>query len=195
MPIQQTKHIYNLATTKQLIDINHDAVNFQCQFSVASKDGKPFQASVVNQSILDNSDQFDFQDVDDGHFSGDLRADRNVYQNFFLLMKAPAPTAVEVTLNFEQLPDYIPNGKGTLVDSKIIGGSGNMKIWGGVLLTCVIMALIWHYAKVDHTTGGSGGVGGGGGGAPITAHQPRSVLPDLAPRSSLLADLKKIPIE
>lgn len=98
---------YTVNKVKQLVDLNGSSVNFDVNFRVTSKDGKPFQMLVVDQTTLDNNPNLEYKNVTEGQISGNVRSDKNVYQNHFLVLKADNPTMCEVELQKTELPKMI----------------------------------------------------------------------------------------
>ena len=95
---------YTVNKVKQLVDLNGSSVNFDVNFRITSKDGKPFQMLVVDQTTLDNNPNLEYKNVTEGQISGNVRSDKNVYQNHFLVLKADNPTMCEVELQKTELP-------------------------------------------------------------------------------------------
>lgn len=97
---------YSVSKKLQLIDINHDMINFRVRFQLSSD--KPFYALIVDQETLDNTDmkQIDFHYVQDS-LSGEVVSDKNTYQNYYILLKSDEPTDVLVQLFTTPLPDFI----------------------------------------------------------------------------------------
>jgi len=105
MPL--TKKIYNIANRQTLVDLNGDSINFKLDFQVGNKDNKEFEMLVVTQSTLDSGKPIEYKKVQ-GSMSGNMLSDKNVYQNYYLILRAQEPTEITVELNFEKLPDVIP---------------------------------------------------------------------------------------
>ena len=103
MSINKTTQLNN---RQQLIDLNGDTVNFDINFTVSSKKGESFELLVVDQSTLDNNPQLEFQQVN-GTISGNVRTDKNIYQNYFLCMRAPLPCDVDILINKQEIPPQI----------------------------------------------------------------------------------------
>lgn len=101
MSIQKT---YNVSTQKQLIDLNGNLVNFELEFIAQSKNGEPFEIVVVDQAILDSQHSLPYKKAVDGKISGNLLADKNIYQNYFLIIRAENDCEVNVTINKKELP-------------------------------------------------------------------------------------------
>lgn len=95
---------YNVGTMKQLIDLNGNSVNFDLNFHVVSKDRKPFQLVVVDQATLDNNPNLEYQRVDNGEISGQVIQDKNIYQNFFMVLRSEQPCECTVQTIKKDLP-------------------------------------------------------------------------------------------
>ncbi|MBS0627248.1 MAG: hypothetical protein JSS09_03445 [Verrucomicrobia bacterium] len=93
-----------LTKTKQLVDLNGDSTNFRIQFNISSKDNKPFEMAIVDQTTLDNNPNIEYIQVNEGQRSGQFEETSNVYQNYFLVLKAQQPCEVIVEINKEELP-------------------------------------------------------------------------------------------
>lgn len=96
----------SLKPQKQLIDLNEDLVLFDLVVSVKSKDAKEFDAVILTQTELDNQ-----QDLQYKKFQGAMQArlvnDKNVYQNYFLCIKADKPQDVEIDIVQNPPPEPI----------------------------------------------------------------------------------------
>ena len=98
--IQKT---YTLGPIKQLVDLNGDTTNFDLTFSVTSKDGAEFYAVVVDQTTLDNDPNPEYKKAP-GTISGNIVADKGIYQNYFLLLKSEKPCECEVVIELKEIP-------------------------------------------------------------------------------------------
>ena len=94
---------YSVSKVKQLIDLNGDSVNFDLKFTVKSRDNSPFDISVVDQDTLDNNSELKYRNVTNGSISGQLKQDKNVYQNHFLILKADSPCECDVEIEKTEL--------------------------------------------------------------------------------------------
>ena len=90
---------YNLNKTKQLIDLNGDTTNFEIQFTATTPNKEPFYAIVVDQNTLDSDNPINFKKVTDGTISGNIRNDKNIYNNYFLLLKSDDPCECFVNID------------------------------------------------------------------------------------------------
>jgi len=98
-----TTKTYKLSKIKQLIDLNGDTVNFDLTFSAKSSDGSKFDALVVSQDQLDSGEPLEYKKAD-GSISGSIVADKDVYQNYFLLLKSDNPVDCEVKIDMKNIP-------------------------------------------------------------------------------------------
>jgi hypothetical protein len=81
--------IYKLTDRPQLIDLNADLVNFDLEFLVKSTiPNKEFNAIVLTQQQIDVIDinKIDMKKAQ-GQISGNINANNNKYQNYFLILK------------------------------------------------------------------------------------------------------------
>jgi len=99
-----TKKTYNLSTIKTLIDLSGDSINFEATFKIVSKNKQPFYILVIDQTGLDNNPNPEYQVADKGEISGTIKQDKNVYQNFFILLKADKPCECDVLIEKRELP-------------------------------------------------------------------------------------------
>ena len=83
-----SKTVYTINNVKKLIDLNGDLVNFDIYFKVTSKNREPFELLVVDQATLDNNPNIEYKIVQDGEISGNVKNDKGVFQNYFLILKA-----------------------------------------------------------------------------------------------------------
>jgi hypothetical protein len=97
------KKTYTLGKIKQLIDLNGESTNFELSFTIKCKDDTPFQILVVDQTTLDNSTELDYKDARKV-ISGNIIADKNIYQNYYLILRSEVPCVVDVELNKKELP-------------------------------------------------------------------------------------------
>lgn len=153
---------YKLGRIKQLIDLNGDVTNFNLKFSVKSKDNSEFEAIVVDQNTLDNNQNIEYKKAP-GTISGNIVADKNVYQNYFLLLKSEIPsecvveTELEIiepnpqyTENYDEEQNYEEQNKQELNQNKQVLKSTNSKKMDYkkiLILLVVIAGCIFIYYK------------------------------------------------
>lgn len=104
MSIKKTVKVTN---RQQLIDLNDDTVNFDLSFTATAKNGEEFEVVVVDQSTLDNNPNIEFKKAN-GSISGNIISDKNVYQNYFLCLRAPQPCEIEIDIVKKEIPPQLP---------------------------------------------------------------------------------------
>ena len=102
-----TQNSYSLTNRQHLVDLNGEMTNFNLTFTVTSKNNESFDVLVVDQTTLDNQPKLDFKRAN-GTISGNIIADKNVYQNYFLCLKADKPCDVTVTIDLKEIPPQLP---------------------------------------------------------------------------------------
>lgn len=131
-------HILNVTSVKQLVDLNKQLTNFKCQFHVESENKQPFEMIVINQRLLDKQEDIEFINVEDGVNSGEFVMDKNIYDNWFLVLRSKQPVKVFVKIDTEPLPDTIISEK-----EKINAVSINSIIKNTLLV--ILVGLIAYY--------------------------------------------------
>jgi hypothetical protein len=99
-----TTKSYEITKIKQLIDLNGDSVNFDINFRVYTRDKRPFEMTIVDQATLDNNTSIEYQKVVDGDINGQIIEDKNVYKNYFIILKAEQPCVCFVEIDKKELP-------------------------------------------------------------------------------------------
>ena len=89
------------------MDLNGDSKNFDLTFTCTSKDGAPFEVLVVDQATLDSTPTLQYKKAN-GTISGNIVADKNVYQNYFLVLKADKPCEVTVKTIKKDIQPKVP---------------------------------------------------------------------------------------
>lgn len=88
----------------QLIDLNKEFVNFDIMFECKSVDAtKDFEIIVVNQEQLNTIDltNLTMKRTKGGYISGNIVADEDKYQNYFLILRSATEEPVEVDLEIK----------------------------------------------------------------------------------------------
>jgi len=98
------KEVYNLSTMTRVIDLNKNMVTYDIEFSVRSENGEPFSMAVVDKTTLENSTSIDFKQVESGQITSNLVQDKQVYQNYLLLLKSDVGCKCEVVITRKELP-------------------------------------------------------------------------------------------
>lgn len=99
-----TEKNVKLNSTKQLIDLNGEKVNFELHFEVESEDHKPFYATVITQKLLDSDVEPQFKHMEDGAMNVDIKNDNGVYENYLLLLKSEEPMNCKVSIDIKDVP-------------------------------------------------------------------------------------------
>jgi hypothetical protein len=87
--------IYQVDKHKQLIPLNNSMVNFSCFFEVKSKNSKPFNIGIAEQSSMDKPNQC--KAVQDGYINGQIESDGQL-KTYFLILKSTEPCECEVRI-------------------------------------------------------------------------------------------------
>lgn len=91
-----------LSPRQQLVDLNGETTNFNITFTVTSKNNEQFDLLVVDQTTLDNNPKLEFKRAN-GTISGNIISDKNVYQNYFLCIKADQECEVDVVIDKKEV--------------------------------------------------------------------------------------------
>ena len=111
------KHIL-VNDIKKLVDLNGDDINFDIDFRVTSKNGEPFIISVVDQNTLDNQEDLEYKEVEDGIISGNVKNNKNVYQNYFLCLKSITDSDIECNVEIVRKTPPLPNNMSIYEDTE-----------------------------------------------------------------------------
>lgn len=147
---------YNIGKVKQLVDLNGDSVNFIAEFKITSKNNQPFEVLVIDQTTLDNDPNVEYKKVLDGAISGKIVHDKNIYQNYFLILKADKPCECFVEITKQELPKTEPPQQErkllSIEDNKDSSSGFN---WGKTVLIVVIFVgvgyLVYSFMKKKDT--------------------------------------------
>ena len=93
-----------LTSIKQLIDLNGDKVNFDLNVQVSSENKANFEALVVTQKMLDSEKELVYKKVEDGVMSINISNDKDVYENYLLLLKSDKPVNCEIKIDIKDIP-------------------------------------------------------------------------------------------
>jgi hypothetical protein len=110
-----TSKVYALTKRPKLIDLNGDNVNFKLEFIVqAVNPDHQFHAIVLTQEQLDSVDLNKIEmKVAKGKISGNITANNNKYQNYFLVLKkiddeiVKNDLDVEIVINLEKITENL----------------------------------------------------------------------------------------
>jgi len=156
---KMTTSKYNVGPIRQLIDLNGDQTNFMLEFAVESDNKEPFDIIVLDQTTLDTQEPLNYKEVKEGFISGKIVADKNTYQNYYMVLKASKPTQCKVSLNFKPLPKTVapPPPQQQITPPPQIKNDENGKSWlKYILIIAVIigggMLLYYFYKKSKNDT-------------------------------------------
>ena len=103
-----SKEVISIGKTKRLIDLNKSYTNFKLTFNVVSESQDEFFLAVIDQKSLDEvaDSDIEYKPVT-GSLSGSVVSDKNIYQNYFLILKSENPMNVTVQIDIEELPKTV----------------------------------------------------------------------------------------
>lgn len=140
-----SKQTYSVNDIKQLIDLNGDSTNFECNFKIISQNKEPFFMVVVDQTTLDTTPELEYQYADKGEISGTLSQNENVYQNFFIVLRSDKPCMCEVEIDKKVLPmKIIPK---PIQEIKSIDYKNFFYIGIAIIAICVVLYFGYNYFK------------------------------------------------
>ena len=96
------KKTYTIGSVQQLIDLNGDTTNFDCTFNVTSHNKEHFEVLVVDQKTLDSGKDIEYRKVE-GDISGNIIQDKDVYDNYYLILKCDKPCKVDVEITKKEI--------------------------------------------------------------------------------------------
>ena len=96
------KKTISVTNRQQLVDLNGETTNFDLTFTAVSRNREPFDVLVVDQTTLDNNPNLEFKRAN-GTISGNIISDKNIYQNYFLCLKADKPCEVDVMIEKKEV--------------------------------------------------------------------------------------------
>ena len=95
---------YKVTSQKRLVDLNGTSVNFNLNFIAQSTNGEPFEVLVVDQATLDSENDLKYKKALEGKINGNVVADKNIYQNYFLILRADQDCEVTLQIDKKELP-------------------------------------------------------------------------------------------
>ena len=166
MPTTSTK--YSVSNMRQLVDLNGDMTNFMVEFTAKSTNNEEFECLVVDQQTLDEGLDLQYKKVP-GYINGSVSSDKNIYQNYFLILRSQKPCTVEVTINSERLSDELPiqGNNSQLIPSKdelimltddtssnsgLMSWLTNWKIILAILALACVIYIIYKNKNIPTTT-------------------------------------------
>lgn len=140
-----------LSPRHQLLDLNKKLINFKLDFNVVSLNDKEFEAVVMNQTDINKYDNLDTIEMKTApkKISGNIIADNNTYENYFLILRSNDPQNVEIKTIVEEIPprqeEHFEEEKSTTV----VKSSPFYKTRGCWALIAIAVILLGFYLK-DH---------------------------------------------
>lgn len=134
---------YRLSKVNQLIDLNGELINFETTFRAKSKNGEPFELLVIDQATLDNTQNVEFKKIP-GEISGTVRQDKNVYQNYSLILRADPPCDCDVEVNTREIPGVAVQPQ-QAAQAPAPQSKSSKNMWMYVLGGVVALALAWYF--------------------------------------------------
>jgi len=137
---------YKINNVKQLIDLNGDIKNFMLKFEVQSTNpNDEFDILVVDQTTLDADSKIEYKHVA-GYISGEILADKNVYQNYFLIIKSETPCECVVTINIKEILPNINNNVGIVEENFFV----KYKVYILVVIIIFICGVLIYYYLIQN---------------------------------------------
>ena len=100
---ETTPKQYRLGNVKQLIDLNGNSTNFECEFEVMSHDGSAFQVVVADQDTIDSTANLPYEEAS-GSIAGRFVKNEGIQKSHYLVLKADNPCEATVTIKKKELP-------------------------------------------------------------------------------------------
>jgi hypothetical protein len=135
------RQTHQVGKIKKLIDLNGDTTNFDITFRVDSKNKEPFDILVVDQTTLDNNPSLEYKKVENGSISGNVVNDKNVYQNYFVILKADNPCDCIVEIIKKELPKSLPASTEKLVQPPTVTNNGGKKTENGFSMVKILFII------------------------------------------------------
>lgn len=88
---------------KKLIPINGDLTNFSSDVGITASTDEPFLVAIVSQAMLETQTELPYKSVSK-QVKFSVRNDNNVYQPYFVVLKAETPQEVLITINLQETP-------------------------------------------------------------------------------------------
>jgi hypothetical protein len=149
-----TKKTVLVNQMKKLIDLNGDKINYELNFKVTSKDSLPFDTIVVSQSTLDSGEKLEYKKVLNGIITGNIVSDKNVYQNFFLLLKSDTPVECTVEIDIKDIPvneDFLRQQE-LMLKSQLTNKPDSNTNYNTliiiIIIVCIVIGIYYFYRRV-----------------------------------------------
>lgn len=144
-----TTQRYRVNTQPRLIDLNNDLTNFKLTFSCSSiPENAVYKIHVATQNELDvqEIESLPFREIT-GKVNGDVIADENKYDNYFLILCSDQEIEVDVSTHIEMVEPKMNTELSKPVDqpeSAIVGYWTPSTIFFWVAFSLIILFLIYY---------------------------------------------------
>lgn len=125
MSLDTKQHTYKIDNKITLVDLNGASNNFEITVSAYSKANTKFLYSIVDQTMLDDNGEPDFQET--LNMKRTFQHVNKPFQNYFLMLKSPTTTPIDVDVtillsNLAKLnqPGHTPLQDTTLTKRQIL---------------------------------------------------------------------------
>lgn len=144
--------VYNIGKTRQLIDINNDITNFNAKVTVKSTGDAPFEMAIATQAEIESGKE-EYQIIEDGGIETKLNYTDNIYENYFLILRADEECECEVKIKIKDLGVTTEN----FTEKPKVKKSFLSGFWIKTIIICIIVAIgiglmIYFYVKSDSMT-------------------------------------------
>ena len=182
---------YKISRRAQLIDLNKDHTNFKLQFECHATPDVTYQVCVTNQTELDSKDisELEMRTVEGGTISGNIVADSDVYQNYFLVLRSENEIPVQVVIDIEPIDPAPPssvlhdegNQSTSPAPSSSSSSTGNwLRILFGVMLLLFFLVIVYYIFQLSETRSSSPvEVQQGAGKTDVVVAPPPSVVDEI----------------
>lgn len=175
---------YRVTARHQLIDLNKDNTNFKLRFECYADPSAEYQVCVTNQDELDTKDMtsLPLKNVVGGTISGNIVADSNAYQNYFLVLRADKECEVMVVVDLEPMAFVEPPPQEETTTGHDNGASTGSSqeqpqlMWKRLMMYLGIAVLLFIIAGYIFSLGNySSGMEGGN----VVVTGPSSIIDDI----------------
>lgn len=150
---KQTTYLVN--NIKTLIDLNGDATNFHLVFNVKSANNAPFEMVIVDQQTMNTQESLSYQSIEEGEINGELTWDRNIFQTFYMILKAKNPTEISVDLDLNLIEPASFDETVQQSELQMVKGETssppktetNYNLYLGILIACVVVGIIVYFSR------------------------------------------------
>lgn len=208
------KKSVTVTNRQQLVDLNGEMTNFDLTFTATSRNNESFEILVVDQTTLDNNPNLEYKRAN-GTISGNIVSDKNLYQNYFLCIKAEQPCEVDIVIDKKEIAPKtestsLPGTNPNMSSNKVLphattpqrpeGTNWKMVIIVGLVLGGSVLLYFMYMKKKESSTSPAGSEIKASPVASSTQSSPSPSVPAnnygfKKPNESLIARLNSIPMK